>query len=81
MKGYHKNEQATKESMNEDGFYKTGDLGCYKHGFGLYINDRIKELIKVNIIIIIIILAFSLLLGILAETSAYLGWPSSPMFP
>ncbi|XP_049875371.1 uncharacterized protein LOC126373309 [Pectinophora gossypiella] len=48
MKGYHKNEKATKESLTEDGFFKTGDLGYYTPGKGLYITDRIKELIKVK---------------------------------
>lgn len=47
MKGYHKNEKATKETMTEDGFFKTGDLGYYDPNNGLYISDRIKELIKV----------------------------------
>ncbi|XP_050666774.1 uncharacterized protein LOC126966675 [Leptidea sinapis] len=48
MKGYHKNETATQECMTEDGFFKTGDLGYYKPGQGLFVTDRIKELIKVK---------------------------------
>ncbi|XP_047997603.1 4-coumarate--CoA ligase 1-like isoform X2 [Leguminivora glycinivorella] len=48
MKGYHKNEQATADSLTEDGFYKTGDLGYYDKNEGLYVTDRIKELIKVK---------------------------------
>ncbi|XP_068628857.1 uncharacterized protein [Battus philenor] len=48
MKGYHKNEIATKESLTDDGYFKTGDLGHYKPGVGLFITDRIKELIKVK---------------------------------
>ncbi|XP_013172822.1 PREDICTED: 4-coumarate--CoA ligase 2-like [Papilio xuthus] len=48
MKGYHKNEKATKETLTEDGYFKTGDLGYYKPEAGLYITDRIKELIKVK---------------------------------
>lgn len=47
MKGYYKNEKATKESMTDDGFFKTGDLGHYDPKYGLYVTDRIKELIKV----------------------------------
>lgn len=49
MKGYYKNEKATKESLTEDGFYKTGDMGYYDPKKGLFITDRIKELIKVRI--------------------------------
>lgn len=49
MKGYHKNPQATADTMTEDGFFKTGDLGHFKPGSGLFITDRIKELIKVNL--------------------------------
>ncbi|VVC96528.1 unnamed protein product [Leptidea sinapis] len=37
MKGYHKNETATQECMTEDGFFKTGDLGYYKPGQGLFV--------------------------------------------
>ncbi|XP_032518147.1 uncharacterized protein LOC116770681 [Danaus plexippus] len=48
MKGYYKNEKATKESMTDDGFFKTGDLGHYDPKYGLYVTDRIKELIKVK---------------------------------
>ncbi|XP_059062857.1 uncharacterized protein LOC131855593 isoform X2 [Achroia grisella] len=48
MKRYYKNEQATKDSITEDGFFKTGDFGRYKPDAGLIITDRIKELIKVK---------------------------------
>lgn len=48
MKGYHKNPKATKETMTSDGYFKSGDLGYYKPGVGLFITDRIKELIKVK---------------------------------
>ncbi|KAM3960237.1 uncharacterized protein ACR2FA_005713 [Aphomia sociella] len=48
MKRYYKNEEATKESITEDGFFKTGDFGSYKPNTGLVITDRIKELIKVK---------------------------------
>ncbi|XP_041981238.1 4-coumarate--CoA ligase 1-like [Aricia agestis] len=48
MKSYYKNEQATKECMTEDGFFRTGDLGNYNPNSGLFVSDRIKELIKVK---------------------------------
>lgn len=48
MKGYFKNEKATKECITEDGFFRTGDLGHYDIKYGLYVTDRIKELIKVK---------------------------------
>ena len=48
MKAYHKNPKATEESMTKDGFFKTGDLGYFQPGVGLFITDRIKELIKVR---------------------------------
>ncbi|KAJ8720360.1 hypothetical protein PYW07_012403 [Mythimna separata] len=48
MRGYHKNPKATEESMTKDGFFKTGDMGYFQPGVGLFITDRIKELIKVK---------------------------------
>ncbi|XP_013184562.2 uncharacterized protein LOC106130295 [Amyelois transitella] len=48
MKGYYKNEEATKQDFTEDGWYKTGDIGKYDERKYLYVTDRLKELIKVK---------------------------------
>jgi len=45
MMGYLKNEQATKECIDEYGYFKTGDQGRIDKGGYLKITGRIKELI------------------------------------
>lgn len=45
MLGYYKNEQATKEAFNKDGFFKTGDTGVIDEQGRLSITGRIKEII------------------------------------
>ena len=48
MKGYWKNEQATKDVLLEDGWLRTGDIASYDRNGAFYIEDRLKELIKVK---------------------------------
>ena len=44
MKGYWRNDQATKDSIDKDGWFKTGDAGYMIDGY-LYIHDRVKDMI------------------------------------
>lgn len=48
MKGYFKNDEATKEMITEDEWLRTGDIGHFDEDGLFYISDRLKELIKVN---------------------------------
>jgi len=48
MKGYHNNPEATREAIEPDGFFHTGDL-AYKDEEGYYyIVDRVKDMINVG---------------------------------
>lgn len=47
MQGYFKNEELTKEVLDENGWFKTGDVGKIQGGF-LFITDRKKELFKTS---------------------------------
>ena len=48
MKGYWKNEKATRETLTADGWLKTGDIGMVDRNGTFFIVDRMKELIKVK---------------------------------
>jgi len=48
MKGYWNNEEATKNTIDADGYLHTGDIGYYDEDNHFYIVDRLKELIKVK---------------------------------
>jgi len=44
MVGYWGNEEATNEVFNEDGWFKSGDLGYIENGF-VFIVDRVKDMV------------------------------------
>ena len=48
MTGYYKNDEATKSTIDSDGWIHTGDIAYYDDDDCLYIVDRLKELIKVK---------------------------------
>lgn len=48
MIGYHNNPEATANTLSPDGWLSTGDIGYYNKNKEFYIEDRIKELIKVK---------------------------------
>ncbi len=45
MRGYYKAPEITKEVFTEDGWFKTGDRGCFDKNNMLYIKGRIKTMI------------------------------------
>ncbi|XP_065207709.1 probable 4-coumarate--CoA ligase 1 [Planococcus citri] len=48
MKGYWKNDKATEEILDKDGWLRTGDVVYYDNDEFFYVIDRTKELIKVK---------------------------------
>jgi acyl-CoA synthetase (AMP-forming)/AMP-acid ligase II len=44
--GYLSNIEATKETIDSDGWLHTGDIGYYDQNERLFITDRLKEMIK-----------------------------------
>ncbi len=45
--GYYKDEEKTQEAFDENGYFKTGDIGEFRDGF-LFITDRKKEMFKTS---------------------------------
>ena len=45
MLGYYKNQEATEQTIDKDGWYHTGDLGTMDSNGNVYINGRIKNML------------------------------------
>ena len=45
MLGYYKNDEATRETLDREGWYHTGDLGTVDYAGNVFINGRIKNML------------------------------------
>ena len=45
MLGYYKNDEATRETLDREGWYHTGDLGTMDYAGNVFINGRIKNML------------------------------------
>ncbi len=48
MKGYFKNPEATRAVLDEEGWFRTGDLGCFDRAGNLHIRGRSKNMILMS---------------------------------
>jgi len=48
MLGYYKNPELTQEAIDEEGWFHTGDIGCWEEERFLKITDRKKEIFKTS---------------------------------
>jgi len=48
MKGYWKNEKATREAIDKEGWLHTGDIAYYDDDKHFYLVDRVENVINVK---------------------------------
>lgn len=46
FQGYLKNESATKEAIDSEGYFRTGDIGYFDNKGEMFLVDRKKDMIK-----------------------------------